>query len=75
MELDLAAENYKHYYSKEIPSRYTEMVDVRAFGPGERITFLPYTEEMYVRSQEWMQKRELFPTSDTRLSYGEAVVV
>jgi NitT/TauT family transport system substrate-binding protein len=75
MELDLAAEQYKHYYSKEIPSRYTELVDVRAFGPGERITFLPYTEDMYDRSQEWMQKRELFPTSDTRLSYEEAVLV
>jgi NitT/TauT family transport system substrate-binding protein len=75
MELDLASEQYKHYYLKEIPSRYTDAVDVRAFGPGERIAFLPYTEDMYVRSQEWMQQRELFPTSDARRSYGEAVLV
>jgi NitT/TauT family transport system substrate-binding protein len=75
MELDLEAEKYKHYYSKEIPSRYTDLVDVRAFGPGERIAFLPYTEDMYERSQVWMKERELFPTSDSRLSYGDAVFV
>jgi NitT/TauT family transport system substrate-binding protein len=75
MELDLDAEKYKHYYSKEIPARYTELVDVRTFGPGERISFLPYTEEMYDRSQAWMQARALFPTNETRLSYGEAVLV
>jgi NitT/TauT family transport system substrate-binding protein len=75
MELDLASEKYKHYYSKEIPTRYTDLVDVRAFGPGERIVFLPYTEEMYERSQEWMQERELFPTNETRLTYGQAVLV
>ncbi len=75
MELDLASEKYKHYYSKEIPTRYTDLVDVRAFGPGERIVFLPYTEEMYERSQEWMQERDLFPTNETRLTYGQAVLV
>ena len=75
MELDLDSEKYKHYYAKEIPSRYTDVVDVRAFGPGERITFLPYTEEMYDRSQAWMQERALFPTNDARLSYSEAVLV
>ena len=75
MELDLASEKYKHYYSKEIPTRYTDLVDVRAFGPGERIVFLLYTEEMYERSQEWMQERELFPTNETRLTYGQAVLV
>ena len=75
MELDLASEKYKHYYSKEIPSRYTDLVEVRAFGTGERIVFLPYTEEMYDRSQEWMQERELFPKNETQRSYGEAVLV
>jgi hypothetical protein len=75
MELDLAAEKYKHYYSKEIPARYTDLVDVRTFGAGVRIVFLPYTEEMYDRAQAWMQARELFPTDDTRRSYREAVLV
>jgi ABC-type nitrate/sulfonate/bicarbonate transport system substrate-binding protein len=75
MELDLAAEKYKHYYSEEIPARYAELVDVRAFGPGERIAFLPYTEETYDRSQLWMKERALFPSSESGRSYEEAVLV
>lgn len=74
MELDLAAEKYKHYYLREIPARYTDRVDVRAFGPGERIVFLPYTKETYERSQEWMQERQLFPASSAPLSYEQAVL-
>jgi len=75
MELDLASERYKHYYLKEIPARYTDQVDVRTFGPGERIVFLPYTEETYQRSQEWLKERKLFPENETRLSYDQAVLV
>jgi NitT/TauT family transport system substrate-binding protein len=75
MELDLDAEKYKHYYTKEIPARYTDLVDVRTFGPGERIVFLPYTEDMYDRSQAWMQERDLFPSSASPRSYREAVLV
>ncbi len=75
MELDLHSEKYKHYYAKEIPARYTDLVDVRAFGPGERIVFLPYTEEMYDRSQTWMQERQLFPASESRRPYRDAVLV
>jgi hypothetical protein len=56
-------------------ARYVDRIDVRAFGPGERITFLPYTKETYLRSQEWMQQREMFPESDARLSYEQAVLV
>jgi NitT/TauT family transport system substrate-binding protein len=74
MELDLAAENYKHYYADEIPARYKDRVDVRAFGPGERVVFLPYTEETYLRSQEWMKERRLFPQSDAGRSYEQAVL-
>jgi NitT/TauT family transport system substrate-binding protein len=75
MELDIAGERYKHYFAKEIPARYVDRVDVRAFGPGERIAFLPYTEEMYDRSQQWMRERALFPTSESPLSYEQAVLV
>src|SRR5687768_11333249 len=46
MELDFAPEKYRHYYLNEIPERYKSKVDVRQFSPGERIVFLPYTEEM-----------------------------
>ena len=35
---------YVHYYLRELPERFHALVDVRAFGPGERIVFEPYTE-------------------------------
>ena len=41
MELDLQPEPYKQHYLKEIPERFHDMIDVRRFGPGERIVFLP----------------------------------
>jgi NitT/TauT family transport system substrate-binding protein len=75
MELDFASEAYKHYYLKEIPERYADRVDVRSFGPGERIVFLPYTKEMYDRSQSWLHERELFPQSQGALTYDQAVLI
>jgi NitT/TauT family transport system substrate-binding protein len=60
MDLDSEPERYKHYYLNEIPARYHASIDVSGFGPGERVVFLPYTEEMYERAQRWMQERGLF---------------
>jgi NitT/TauT family transport system substrate-binding protein len=60
MDLDFEPERYKHHYLKEIPERFHDLIDVRAFGSGERVVFLPYTSEMYERSQAWMRKRDLF---------------
>ncbi len=36
------------------------MIDVRRFGPGERIVFLPYSQEMFDKTQKWMHERNLF---------------
>jgi NitT/TauT family transport system substrate-binding protein len=60
MELDLEPEPYKHHYLREIPDRFHDLVDVRRFGPGERIVFLPYTADSYGRAQQWMRERDLF---------------
>lgn len=60
MDIDYEPERYKHYYLKEIPERFHDMIDVRGFGSGERVVFLPYTRETYERSQEWMRERHLF---------------
>jgi NitT/TauT family transport system substrate-binding protein len=50
-------------------------VDVRRFGPGERIVFEPYTREMYERTQRWMQTWNLFePDAATRSQFEVAVV-
>src|SRR5215472_7146004 len=41
MEIDLHPELYKHHHLRAVPEKYREQVDVRAFGTGERIVFLP----------------------------------
>jgi hypothetical protein len=51
MELDLRPEPYKHYFQDMIPGRYRDKVDVRRFSQGERIVFLPYTEDAFRRTQ------------------------
>ena len=60
MDLDFQPERYKHLYLNEIPERYRSKVDVRRFSPGERIVFLPYSEEVYGKTQAWIHERGLF---------------
>ncbi len=74
MDLDLAPEPYKHYYRREIPERFHDLIDVGAFGPGERIVFLPYTAEAYHQSQQWMRERGLFEPSESPRDFASAVV-
>ena len=59
-DLDLEPERYKHHYLTEIPERLHGRIDVRRFGPGERLVFEPYTREMYDAAQSWMRERGLF---------------
>lgn len=74
MELDLEPEPYKHHYLKEIPERFHALLDVRRFGPGERLVFLPYTAEAYERVQRWMRERELFDVGSAPAPAYESVV-
>jgi hypothetical protein len=75
-EIDLEPEPYKHYYARELPADLLDLVDVRRFGPGERIVFEPYTREMYDRTQRWMQTWNLFDTEEGgRTRFEVAVVV
>ena len=60
MEIDLRPERYKKYYTKEIPERFRNMVDVQLFSTGERIVFLPYTEAAFDQTQNWMRIHHLF---------------
>ena len=62
-EIDLHPEAYKHYHLRAVPEKYRDQVDVRAFGTGERIVFLPYTREVFTATQNWIQERSLFPES------------
>jgi NitT/TauT family transport system substrate-binding protein len=60
MDLDFEPERYKSYYLNEIPDRYKWKVDVRRFSPGERIVFLPYTDDVRNKTQAWIDERGLF---------------
>jgi hypothetical protein len=66
---------YKHYHLRAVPEKYRDQVDVRAFGTGERIVFLPYTQEVFASTQQWARSRNLFPDLPAALaSYDEAVL-
>jgi hypothetical protein len=74
MDIDLYPEAYKHYHLRAVPEKYHDQVDVRAFGTGERIVFLPYTREVFAATQHWTQARHLFPDSPPAASYDEATL-
>lgn len=75
-DIDLEPERYKHYFLKEIPERYHEVADVRTWGPGERIVFEPYTQEMYERTHRWMESWNLFEDGNAgAMDYRAAVLV
>ena len=69
MDLDFEPEKYKHFYLNEIPERYRAGVDVRRFSTGERIVFLPYTDTIYGRTQQWLHEHGLF---ERKLSSAQA---
>ena len=74
-EIDLEPERYKHYWLREMPEDLRETVDVRRFGPGERIVFEPYTREMFERTHRWMESWELFDAgAASRPSFEDAVL-
>ena len=72
-DIDFEAERYKHLYLNELPERYHDRVDVRLFGPGERVVFLPYSEDIFEQTQAWMQERGLFDEAPD-YDYDRAVV-
>ena len=76
LEIDLHPERYKHYHLRAVPEKYREQVDVRTFGIGERIVFLPYTREVFAATQEWTLAHDLFPElPQSAVGYDEAALV
>ncbi len=73
VDIDLAAERYKHHYAREIPPRYRDRVDVRLFGPGERVVFLPYSREAFETTQRWIHERDIFESAPA-CDYKAAVI-
>lgn len=75
MEIDLHPEAYKHYHLRAVPEKYREQVDVRAFGTGERIVFLPYTREAFASTRHWTQMRGLFSGSNSVSATYDQIVL
>jgi NitT/TauT family transport system substrate-binding protein len=74
-EIDLEPERYKHFWAREMPDDLLQDVDIRRFGPGERIVFEPYTRDMFERTHRWMQSWQLFDAgSVARPAYEDAVL-
>ena len=59
-DIDMMHQKYTHYYKNELPERYHATIDVRRFGPGERIVFEPYSKALYDETQQWIRDREFF---------------
>lgn len=74
-DIDLEPESYKHYFLRELPERYHGSVDIRQFGPGERIVFEPYPQAAFERTRQWIESWNLFPPEQKGdAEYGVAVV-
>jgi ABC-type nitrate/sulfonate/bicarbonate transport system substrate-binding protein len=73
MDIDLRPELYKHYHLRAVPERYRDQVDVRTFGTGERIVFLPYTSENFDATRQWTEAHALFSAAPLA-NYEESVL-
>jgi ABC-type nitrate/sulfonate/bicarbonate transport system substrate-binding protein len=74
-DIDLRPEKYTHYYSKEFPERFHARMDTRRWGPGERLVFEPYTEEVFKESRDWIASHGIFPDGNLGANrYEEATV-
>jgi ABC-type nitrate/sulfonate/bicarbonate transport system substrate-binding protein len=74
-DLDLRPEKYTHYYLKEFPEKYHAQMDVRRWGPGERLVFEPYSKEVFEESRDWIASHGIFPDGNLGTGgYEEATV-
>jgi NitT/TauT family transport system substrate-binding protein len=74
-DIDADHQQYTHYYLREMAEEFKPLVDVRAFGPGERIVFSTYTREMYERAHGWVRGQDLFSADQLGVINYEAAVV
>ena len=74
-DIDVEHQRYTHYYLREMADEFKGLVDVRAFGPGERIVFERYTRETYEKTHRWMQQLRIFRHEQFANADYEAAVV
>ena len=63
-DIDLMHQKYVHFYANELADRFAALVDVRRFGPGERLVFEPYTKEIYDATHSWVEERGIFDADE-----------
>lgn len=74
-DIDVEHQLYTHYYLREMADEFKSVVDVRAFGPGERLVFEPYTREIYEKTHRWMAQHQLFGQDQAGEARFESAVV
>jgi hypothetical protein len=60
-DIDLRPEQHTRHYRREFPGRFHAMMDTRRWGPGERLVFEPYNQQMFEQAFDWIAQREIFP--------------
>ena len=74
-DIDLRPELYTHHYKREFPLRFHHLMDTRRWGPGERLVFEPYTQDVFDQSFRWIAEHHIFPEGTMgNGSYAEACV-
>ena len=73
-DIDLRPELYTHYFREEFPERFRDQIDTRLFGPGERLVFEEYSEEIFNSSREWIDERGIFEEGLGERSFAQAVI-
>src|SRR6478672_10766750 len=74
-DIDLRPELYTHFYKNEFPKRYHDRMDTRRWGPGERIVFEPYSQDIFEESRDWIRERGIFEGNDLGAKAYESAVV
>jgi ABC-type nitrate/sulfonate/bicarbonate transport system substrate-binding protein len=74
-DIDLRPEKYTHYYKNEFPDRFHARMDTRRWGPGERLVFEPYTEQVFTEARDWIASRGIFPDGDLGAQRYDEVTV
>ena len=75
-DIDLRPDRYTHYYRNEFPTRYHAMIDTRRWGPGERLVFERYTQEVYEETFNWIAQHGIFSGPGMGSgNYAEAVLL
>ena len=68
-DIDARPELYTHYYKNEFPERFHAIMDPRRWGPGERIVFEPYSQNVFEKSFDWIAQHKIFP--EGRMGSGD----